>query len=137
MNHRTAAPGWAPERDWAQDTVRAIALPTPLDLPGLIQALADHLGTPLAIGETDARVVNGALELRRGVTTICIPAGATGRHRRFMICRGLARALYRAPGARDGILDLSQPLEREVEFAALALAQHLYQTRHHPSRSSA
>jgi hypothetical protein len=130
MTRQTEAPGRPPERAWAEEVVRAIPLPTPLHLRALIQAVAHHIGTPLHIVEVDACTLNGALELHQGVTAICVPTGAAERHRRFMICRGLARALYRAPGARDGHMDLSQPLEREVEFAAMALAQRLYRAQH-------
>ncbi|SEM78991.1 hypothetical protein [Streptacidiphilus jiangxiensis] len=114
-----------PERAWAEEVVGRLRLAPSTDLDGMVKAVARHLGRPLVLAEVEGCATNGKLEDRGGITTICVPGSALAWDRRRIVCRGLARAIYRAPGARDGRPDYRHPVEREVEFAAMALVNHL------------
>ncbi|MCX4967059.1 hypothetical protein [Streptomyces sp. NBC_00654] len=53
-----------------------------------------------------------------------------GRHpdanrRRHLVCRGLARCLYRQPGHRTGRIDYSTRTEQEIEHTALLVGRYV------------
>ncbi|MCX4774509.1 hypothetical protein OG322_35375 [Streptomyces sp. NBC_01260] len=63
---------------------------------------------------------------------------ATVPRRRHLVCRGLARCVYREPGHRTGRIDYSTTTEQEIEYTALFLGRHVEnaQQQHQP-RSAA
>lgn len=46
-------------------------------------------------------------------------------YQRHTVCRGLARALYRDPGALEGRIDYSRAIEQEIEYAATIVSSRL------------
>ncbi|WP_331758053.1 hypothetical protein OG582_38825 (plasmid) [Streptomyces anulatus] len=85
-------------------TVRDLRIP-PLDptdpLGDLVAVFEERLGYSITVVTTENdSIINGALESRPGGgTAIIVPAGTTTpNRRRHLVCRGLARCLYREPG---------------------------------------
>lgn len=115
----------------AQATVRNLRIP-PLGhtnpLGDLIAVLEQRLGYSISVVTTENdSIVNGALESRPGGgTAIIVPAGTrTPNRRRHLVCRGLARCLYREPGHRTGRIDYSTDTEQEIEYTAFLLGRHV------------
>lgn len=97
-------------------------------LGDLIAVLEQRLGYSITVVTTENdSIINGALENRPGGgTAIVVPAGTrTPNRRRHLVCRGLARCLYREPGHRTGRIDYSTPTEQEIEYTALLLGRHV------------
>lgn len=119
--------GKQPEREWALATLRGIRIPPVAHIEGLVAYFEQHLGYSITVEPTDDVIINGALESRPGGgVAIRIPSGTgSGLRRRHLVCRGLARCLYRQPGDRTGNLDYSTAIEREIEYAATLLSLHL------------
>ncbi|WP_405434914.1 hypothetical protein [Streptomyces anulatus] len=114
-----------------QATVRDLRIP-PLDptdpLGGLVAVFEERLGYSITVVTTENdSIINGALESRPGGgTAIVVPAGTrTPNRRRHLVCRGLARCLYRVPGHRTGRIDYSTTTEQEIEYTALFLGRHV------------
>ncbi|MEU0984821.1 hypothetical protein ABZ488_37120 [Streptomyces griseus] len=88
----------------------------------------ERLGYSITVVTTEnGSIINGALESRPGDgTAIVVPAGTTTSNRhRHLVCRGLARCLYRQPGHRTGRIDYSTTTEQEIEYTALFLGSHV------------
>ncbi|WLQ44696.1 hypothetical protein P8A22_35250 [Streptomyces laculatispora] len=127
-----------------QATVRELRIP-PLDrtdlLGDLVAVFEQRLGYSITVVTTENdNIIKGALESRPGGgTAIVVPAGtSTPNRRRHLVCRGLARCVYREPGHRTGRIDYSTTTEQEIEYTALFLGRHVEnaQQQHQP-RSAA
>ncbi|MEU4032377.1 hypothetical protein [Streptomyces anulatus] len=112
-------------------TVRDLRIP-PLDptdpLGDLVAVFEERLGYSITVVTTENdSIINGALESRpSGGTAIVVPAGTTTPNRhRHLVCRGLARCLYREPGHRTGRINYSTTTEQEIEYTALFLGSHV------------
>ncbi|WP_405692587.1 hypothetical protein [Streptomyces sp. NBC_00057] len=126
-----------------QATVRDLRIP-PLDrtdpLGNLVAVFEQRLGYSITVVATEnGSIINGALESRPGGgTAIVVPAGtSTPNRRRHLVCRGLARCLYREPGHRTGRIDYSTTTEQEIEYAALFLGRHVEDAQQGRARSGA
>ncbi|MFI2318469.1 hypothetical protein AMK17_32320 [Streptomyces sp. CB00072] len=89
----------------------------------------ERLGYTITLVTTENdSIINGALESRPGGgTAIVVPAGTTTpNRRRHLVCRDLARCLYREPGHRTGRIDYSTTTEQEIEYTALFLGRHVH-----------
>ncbi|MFH8692865.1 hypothetical protein ACH4EC_39280 [Streptomyces anulatus] len=113
-------------------TVRDLRIP-PLDptdpLGDLVAVFEERLGYSITVVTTENdSIINGALESRPGGgTAIVVPAGTRSpNRRRHLVCRGLARCLYRVPGHRTGRIDYSTTTEQEIEYTALFLGRHVH-----------
>ncbi|MEU8665276.1 hypothetical protein AB0C71_00060 [Streptomyces anulatus] len=111
-------------------TVRDLRIP-PLDptdpLGHLVAVFEKRLGYTITVVTTDNdSIINGALESRPGGgTAIIVPAGTTTpNRRRHLVCRGLARCLYREPGHRTGRIDYSTTTEQEIAHGPLPRKPH-------------
>ncbi|WP_331756110.1 hypothetical protein OH791_38765 (plasmid) [Streptomyces anulatus] len=101
--------------------------------------LEERLGYSITVVTTENdSIINGALEFRPGGgTAIVVPAGTTTPNRhRHLVCRGLARCLYREPGHRTGRIDYSTTTEQEIEYTALFLGRHVDDARQGRPRST-
>ncbi|MEV6478278.1 hypothetical protein [Streptomyces sp. NPDC051657] len=114
-----------------QATVRDLRIP-PLDptdpLGDLVAVFEERLGHSITVVTTENdSILNGALESRPGGGTAnVVPTGtSTPKRRRHLVCRGLARCLYRKPGHRTGRIDYSSTTEQEIEYTALFLGRHV------------
>ncbi|MFI2429751.1 serine/threonine protein kinase [Streptomyces sp. NPDC018955] len=114
------------EYEWALEVVGRLQVPEQAGLDEVIALVARQVGRPLAAVPVDAPVANGALEEGLGgVLWIRVPAGVSGSYRQHLVCRGLARALYREADARHGQIDYTHAVEREIEYAATVLSARL------------
>ncbi|WP_405191473.1 hypothetical protein OG473_36520 [Streptomyces anulatus] len=102
--------------------------------------LEERLGHSITVVTTDnGNIINGAPESRpAGGTAIVVPVGtSTPNRRHHLLCRGLARCLYRQPGHRTGRIDYSTTTEQEIEYTALFLGRHVDNAHQGRPRSSA
>ncbi|MBV9022524.1 MAG: hypothetical protein JO362_01675 [Streptomycetaceae bacterium] len=130
------------EWDWALKTLRSLHIPRTTHIDDLVAHFSEHLDrkiTVVPVEPVDGPVINGALEqwpdgslairvdVRAGDPCPIIPTQllSPDRYRRHVICRGLARAVYRQPAPITGLTDYTHPIEREIEAAATLLAHHL------------
>ncbi|WTX01128.1 hypothetical protein OG216_47825 (plasmid) [Streptomycetaceae bacterium NBC_01309] len=115
----------APERAWADEAVRGLGQFSSQD--ELLAAVSRAVGQDLVVVPTDEAVLNGALEpWPGGRLAIRVPTAASGMHARHLVCRGAARALYNShPTAPHDRMDYTQPIEREIEWAATHMSQTL------------
>ncbi|PWI05890.1 serine/threonine protein kinase [Streptomyces sp. NWU339] len=110
--------------------VRQLAVPPQATLDDVIALVARRIGRPVTVVPIEAPIANGALEEGPGgALWIRVPIGVPpGSYHRHLVCRGLARALYREAGARHGQIDYTHAIEREMEHAATALSTRLCHT---------
>jgi hypothetical protein len=120
----------AAEQEWAARTLRQLQLPhTVRSEDDLLAFVSRYIGRTLVVVPTDGPIINGALDdWTGGSLAVCVPPTTSVADRRRLVCRGAARALYRHYGARNGQPDYSQPIEREIEYMAMALTEHLGHT---------
>ncbi|MEU3733737.1 hypothetical protein AB0E81_30715 [Streptomyces sp. NPDC033538] len=114
------------EKEWALDTVRELAVPPTANLDDVVRLVVRRIGRPIAVVPTDEHFANGVVENGPANTLwIRVPASCSDRHRDHVVCRGLIRLLYQEP-AHHGRIEYSQAIEREMEYAAMALSSSLH-----------